>query len=123
MSETEEKSTTHNVIVRLLSESPITYASAVFQLAKSIDADQLEDNDLILIGYDFNGVDLGTNRKKERGQSKLGALAARSPGVLGDLFAFMKNYKWYQIYMGFAGAVLLGSLMLKWIIRAITGSF
>ncbi len=121
MSETEEKSTTHNVIVRLLSEKPITYASAVFQLAKNIDSKKLEDNGLILMGYDFN--DLGTHRKKERGPSKLGALAARSPGVLGDLFAFMKNYKWYQIYMGFAGAVLLGSLMLKWIIRAITGSF
>ena len=123
MSENDEKKTIHNLVVRLLSESPIGYDAALFQLAKSIDKDQLEENDLILIGFDFDDYDPGTHRKKERGQSKLGALAARSPGVLGDLFAFMKNYKWYQIYMGFAGAVLLGSLLLKWIIRAITGSF
>ncbi len=75
------------------------------------------------MGYDFNDSESGTHTKNKRGPSKLGALAARSPGVLGDLFAFMKNYKWYQIYMGFAGVVLLGSLMLKWIIRAITGTF
>ena len=123
MSENDEKKTIHNLVVRLLSERPISYDTALFQLAKSINKEQLEENDLILIGFDFNDSEFTTRTKKERGPSKLGELAARSPGVLGDLFAFMKNYKWYQIYMGFAGAVLLGSLMLKWIIRAITGTF
>ena len=122
MSENDEKKTIHNLVVRLLSETPITYDTALFQLAKAINKDQLEDNDLMLIGFDFTGVPDAQTQKK-RGPNKLGELAARSPGVLGDLFAFMKNYKWYQIYMGFAGAVLLGSLLLKWIIRAITGSF
>jgi hypothetical protein len=123
----EEKTNSHNVIVRLLSERPITYASAVFSLAKSIDAEELDSHDLIILGYDFNDIEPGSNvrvkPKESAAAKKFKEMASRSPGALGDLFAFVKGYKWYQIYIGFAGAVLFGTLLFKWAVRLITGNF
>ena len=122
MSETIEKKTNHNLLVRLLSESPITYDAALFQLAKAIDKEQLEDNDLILVGFDFNGVDqLPTKRVK--GDSRLAQLAARSPGALGDFFALFKGRSPRDLYIMFCGTVLGAILAYKWIIRLITGTF
>jgi hypothetical protein len=123
----EEKSTSHNVIVRLLSETPITYAAAIYALAKSIDNDILDENDLIIIGYDFNDTDPGSNQKTDRKPSKaaqkLKDIASRSPGALGDLFALLKGRKWHEIYLGFAAVVLIGTLLFKWLIRLIAGTF
>ena len=115
-----EKKTNHNILIGLLSESPIPIEKALFALRKSIDDTILEDADLMIVYARELEAGHGTHAKKEREPSKLGSLAARSPGVIGDLFAFVKNYKWYQIYMGFAGIVLIGSLLLKWVIRFIT---
>lgn len=123
MSENDEKKTIHNLVVRLLSESAITYDTALFQLAKAIDKDQLEENDLILIGFDFNDHDPGTHTKKNRGPSKIAALAARSPGVLGDLMALLTGRSKRDLYLGFCGAVLLSILLYKWAFRLITGTF
>ena len=122
---TEEKTTKHNLLVRILSESPITYDQALFQLAKAIDKDQLEDNDLILIGFDFDehGTHAPQKKKGSEAGSKLRSFAEKSPGVLGDLYAFIKNYKWHQIYIGFAGLVLGLTLLYKFFIRLITGGF
>lgn len=123
----EEKATKHNLLVRILSESPITYDQALFQLAKAIDKDQLEDNDLILIGFDFDEHGTHspnqTDRKSSKAAQKIKDIASRSPGALGDLYAFMKGYKWHQIYIGFAAVVLIGTLLFKWVIRLITGNF
>ena len=122
MSETPEKKTSHNLLVRLLSESPITYDAALFQLAKAIDKDQLEDNDLILVGFDFAGIDqLPTKRTK--GDSRLAKLAARSPGALGDLLALFKGRSPRDLYIMFCGSVLGLILAYKWFIRLITGTF
>ena len=123
----EEKSTSHNVIVHLLSERPITYAAAVFALAKSIDAEILDENDLIIIGYDFNDTEPGSNQKQDRAPSRIAGkikdIASRSPGALGDLFALLKGRSWKEIYIGFAGIVLISVLLYKWLIRLITGTF
>ena len=123
----EDKSTSHNVIVRLLSERPINYAAAVFALAKSIDAEILDENDLIIIGYDFNDTEPGSNQKKDREPSRIAGkikdIASRSPGALGDLFALLKGRSWKEIYIGFAGTVLICVLLYKWLIRLITGTF
>lgn len=120
----KEKETKHNVIVRLISESPITYSSAVFKIAKAIDSEILDDEGLIVIGYDFNDPEPGTHlRRPSKTGKKLSELASRSPGALGDLYAFIKNYKWYQIYIGFAGIVLAGTLLFKLLVRTITGNW
>ena len=122
MSETPEKKTKHNLLVRILSETPITYDAALFQLAKAIDKDQLEDNDLILIGFDFD--EHGTHApQKKKGDSKLAALAARSPGALGDFFALFKGRSPRDLYIMFCGSVLGLILAYKWIIRLLTGTF
>jgi hypothetical protein len=124
MSEQPEKKTTHNLIVRLLSESPITYDAALFQLAKAIDRDQLEDNDLILVGFDFTGVpDAEKQKDKETGTSKLAQLAARSPGAIGDFLALFKGKSPRDLYIMFCGVVLGSILLYKWIIRLVTGTF
>ena len=123
----EEKSTSHNVIVRLLSEHPINYAAAVFALAKSIDAEILEETDLIIIGYDFNDPEPGSNLKKDREPSKaarkLREIASRSPGALGKIYSLFKGRKWHEIYIGFVGFVLICVLGFKWLIRLLTGTF
>lgn len=111
------------MIVRLLSETPITYNSALFHLAKSIDKEMLEENNLILLGFDFDTPDPGTHTKKERGPSKLAEIARRFPGPLGDLLTFFKGRSARDLYVGFCGTVLLGILLYKWILRAITGTF
>ena len=123
MSEPPEKQTKHNMIVRLLSETPITYDAALFQLAKSIDKDMLEENDLILLGFDFDDSEPGTHTQKERGPSKLAEIARRFPGPLGGLLSFLKGRSARDLYVGFCGTALLGILLYKWIIRAITGTF
>ncbi len=122
MSETPEKKTSHNLLVRLLSESPITYDAALFQLAKAIDKEQLEDNDLILVGFDFTGIDtLPTKRVK--GDSRLAQLAARSPGALGDFLALFKGRSPRDLYIMFCATVLGSILLYKWTIRLLTGTF
>ncbi len=123
MSKPDEKQTKHNMIVRLLSETPITYDSALFHLAKSIDKDILEENGLILLGFDFDNAEPGTHTQKERGSSKLAEIARRFPGPLGDLLKFIKARSARDLYVGFCGTVLLGLLLYKWILRAITGTF
>ena len=123
MSETDEKQTKHNMIVRLLSETPITYDSALFQLAKSIDKEMLEENDLILLGFDFNDSEPGTHTQKERGPSKLMDLARRFPGPLGALLKMLKGTSARNLYIGFCGTVLLGILLYKRIFRLVTGTF
>ena len=122
MSEQPEKKTQHNLLVRLLSETPITYDTALYQLAKAIDKDQLEDNDLMLIGFDFSGVpDAQTQEKK--GTSKLAELAARSPGAIGDFLALFKGRSPRDLYIMFCGVVLGSILLYKWLIRLVTGTF
>lgn len=118
-----EKETKHNILVRLLSESPITHDSAVYALVRSIDKAVLEESDIIHLGFDFADPESGIHTRKEKGPNKLAELAARSPGLLGDIYSFAKKYKWYQIYMGFAGVVLVGTLLFKWFIRLVTGNF
>lgn len=122
MSETPEKKTNHNLLVRLLSESPITYDTALFQLAKAIDKDQLEDNDLILVGFDFNGVDQAPSQRV-KGDSFLAKLTARSPGALGKFFALFKGRSPRDLYIMFCGSVLAIILAYKWTIRLLTGTF
>ena len=123
----DEKETKHNVIVHLLSENPITHAAAVFALAKSIDAEILDENDLIIIGYNFNESTPDLNQKTDREPSKITQkikeLASRTPGALGSLFSLLKGRKWHEIYIGFAGIVLICTLLYKWLIRLITGTF
>ena len=125
----EEKETKHNVIVRLLSKDPITHTAAVFTLAKSINIDDLDEEDIIILGYDFGDISPGEqppiqpDRKPSKAAQKIRDIASRSPGALGDLYAFMKGYKWHQIYIGFAAVVLIGTLLFKWAIRLITGNF
>ena len=122
MSETTEKKTKHNLLVRLLSESPITYDTALFQLAKAIDKEQLEDNDLILVGFDFTGI--GTlPTKRVKGDSRLAQLAARSPGALGDFLALFKGRSPRDLYIMFCGSVLAVILGYNWFIRLLTGTF
>ena len=111
------------MIVRLLSETPITYDTALFQLAKSIDKETLEDNGLILLGFDFDIAEPGTHEKKERGPNKLAEIARRFPGPAGDLLSFMKSRSARDLYVGFCGTVLLGILLYKWIFRLVTGTF
>ena len=123
MSEKDEKQTKHNVIVRLLSETPIAYDSALYLLAKAIDKEQLEENDLIILGYTFNDSEPGTHTKKGRGQSRIAELAARSPGVIGDLMSLLKGRSKRDLYLGFCGVTLLAILLYKWIIRLVTGTF
>lgn len=123
MSKPDEKQTKHNMIVRLLSETPITYDVALFQLAKSIDKDTLEDNGLILLGFDFDTAEPGTHERRERGPNKLAEIARRIPGPLGDLLTFFKGRSARDLYVGFCGTVLLAILLYKWILRAITGTF
>ena len=120
MSETPENKTTHNLLVRLLSESPITYDAALFQLAKAIDKEQLEDNDLILVGFDFTGMPDAQPQKED---SSLAQLVARSPGALGDFFALFKGRSPRDLYIMFCATVLGAILAYKWIIRLITGTF
>ena len=123
----EEKSTSHNVIVCLLSARPITYASAVFALAKSIDVEILDENDLIIIGYDFNDPEPGSNPKQDPEPSKIAAkirsAASGSPGAIGKLYSLIQGRKWHEIYIGFAGFVLIAVLLSKWFIRLIAGTF
>ena len=121
----EEKTTKHNLLVRILSESPITYDQALFQLAKAIDKDQLEDNDLILIGFDFDehGTHAPQREKRSAAGSKLRSFAERSPGALGKIYSLLQGRKWHEIYVGFAGVVLICVLLSKWIIRFIAGAF
>ena len=124
MSEQPEKKTQHNLLVRLLSETPITYDTALYQLAKAINKDQLEENDLMLIGFDFTGVpDTQTQKKKEKGTSKLAQLAARSPGAIGDFLSLFKGKSPRDLYIMFCGVVLGSILLYKWIIRLVTGTF
>ena len=123
MSETDEKQTKHNMIVRILSETPITYDAALFQLAISIDKETLEDNGLILLGFDFDTAEPGTPTKEERRSNKLAEIARRFPGPAGDLLSFMKSRSARDLYVGFCGAVLLGILLFKWIMRLVTGTF
>lgn len=123
MSEQPEKKTSHNLLVRLLSESPITYDAALFQLAKAIDKEQLEENDLILVGFDFRGLVQETPQEKEKGTSKLAQLAARSPGAIGDFLALFKGRSPRDLYIMFCGVVLGSILLYKWIIRLVTGTF
>ncbi len=125
----EEKSSKHNIVIRVLSPTEITYDQAVFKLASSFYNNALEENGLLILGYDFDDPETGTHsqRKRKAGKSqvssKLGDLAARSPGVLGDFFSLLKGYKWHQLYMGFAALVIGGALLWKWLIRLITGTF
>jgi hypothetical protein len=121
----EEKDTKHNVIVRLLCESPITYSAATFALAKSIDKDTLEDEGLLVVGYDFDNAESETraNRDPSAAASKIRGIASRSPGALGDLYAFIKNYKWWQIYIGACGVILAASLIFKLLVRTVTGNW
>ena len=122
MSEQPEKKTQHNLVVRILSESPITYAAAVYALAKAIDTIELEESDLIIVGYDFSGVpDAQTQEKK--GTSKLAELAARSPGAIGDFLALFKGRSPRDLYIMFCGVVLGSILLYKWLIRLVTGTF
>lgn len=121
MSENDEKKTSHNLLVHLLSESPITYDAARFQLAKAIDKEQLEDNDILIIGFDIINADKRSDHKSKMG-SKLSQLAARSPGVLGDLMALLKGRSKRDLYLGFCGAVLLAILLSKWAFRLVTGT-
>lgn len=123
MSETPEKKTSHNLLVRLLSESPITYDAALFQLAKAIDKEQLEDNDLILVGFDFTGVSDAQTQKKVKGDSRLAQLVARSPGALGDFLALFKGRSPRDLYIMFCALVLGAILAYKWTIRLLTGTF
>lgn len=123
MSNPEEKQTKHTLIVRLLSETPITYNSALFQLAKSIDKEMLEENGLIPLGFDFDNAEPETHERRERGPSKLAEIARRVPGPLGDLLTFIKGRSARDLYVGFCGTVLLGILLYKWILRAVTGTF
>jgi hypothetical protein len=125
----EEKSNKHNVIVRLLSEDPITYSSATFALAKSIDIDKLEDERLIIIGYDFNDSDQEetktTKSKKPAGEKtelskKISAFLSRSPGALGDLYA---QHGWKGLYIGAAAGILVLILLQKWAVRLFTGNW
>lgn len=123
MSETDEKHTTHNVLVRLLSETPITYDSALYLLAKAIDKEQLEETDLIVLGFDFGVGIPRTHTKNERGPSRIAKIAARSPGVLGDLMSLLKGRSARDLYIGFCGAALLAILLYKWAFRLVTGTF
>ena len=122
MSEKDEKQTKHNMIVRLLSETPITSDSALYLLAKAIDKEQLEENDLIILGLGFNVFETGTHAKQERGQSRIAELAARSPGVIGDLMSLLKGRSKRDLYLGFCGVTLLAILLYKWVIRLVTGT-
>ena len=120
----KEKETTHNVVVRMLSEIPITHSNSVFKLARSIDTDELEAEGLLVLGYDETYVSSDRkDGKPSEARKKISEIASRSPGALGDLYAFVKGYKWHQIYIGFAAVVLIGSLLIKWAIRLITGGF
>jgi hypothetical protein len=121
----DEKKTKHNLMVRILSESPITYDAALFQLAKAIDKDQLEDNDIMLIGFDFEEHETHTPAKKEKGErsSKLAQLAARSPGAIGDFLALFKGRSPRDLYIMFCALILGSILAYKWFIRLITGTF
>ena len=121
-----EKQTKHNIIVRLLSETPITYDAALFQLAKSIDKETLEENDMLLLGFDsywLNDTEPETHTQKESGPSKLMNLARRFPGPIGDLLKRLKGTSARNLYIGFCGTVLLGILLYKWFIRLVTGTF
>lgn len=124
-----EKKTEFYFIIELLAESPITPAAALFALRKSIDNDILEDKDLMILTLaltdpeTFPRIDSDSSRKASKAKNKIREIASRSPGALGDLYSFMKGYKWHQIYIGFAAVVLIGTLLFKWAVRLITGGF
>ena len=120
-----EKKTNHSILIGLLSESPIPVETALFALRKSIDNDILEDSDLLIVyAREIDTQDpIQSDRKPSKAAQKIKDIASRSPGALGDLYAFMKGYKWHQIYIGFAAVVLIGTLLFKWAIRLITGGF
>lgn len=119
----EEKQTNHILLVHLLSESPITKDSAIFTFRKSIDPDVLENADLMIVSFASTDFDnqMQSGKKSTQTGSKIRDIAERSPGALGDFYTFIKKYKWWQIYIGFAGSVLMATLVWKWIIRLITG--
>jgi hypothetical protein len=124
----EEKATKHNILIRLLSEEAITYDSALFQLAKCLDKETLQDEGILILGYDFGDAEPGTHtEKKERQPSRLVArlnkAAERSPGALGDLYSMLRKYSWRQLYIGGAAAILILILAYKWTIRILTGTF
>ena len=126
MPEKGEKQTKHNIIVRLLSETPINYDTALFQLAKAIDKEKLEENDMLLLGFDsfwLEDAESGNHKKKERGPNKLAEIARRFPGPLGDLLKMLKGTSARNLYIGFCGFILLAILLSKWVMRLITGTF
>ena len=118
-----EKKTNHNILIGLLSESPIPAEKALFALRKSIDNDILEDADLMIVYARESEVELGTHHKTERGRSRIAEFAARSPGVIGDLMSLLKGRSKRDLYLGFCGVTLLAILLYKWIIRLVTGTF
>ena len=129
MAEKDVKATRHNVTVCLLAEKPITYASATFQLAKSIDAGNLEDNGLIVMGYEISSSlqpdpNIKNNQLQRNGNKKRIIDAAEgSLGALGKITAKLKQYTWKQLYIGFGAGVLLSILLVKWVGRILTGTF
>lgn len=123
MSDDNKKQTKHNLLVRILSKQPITYDTALFRLVESIDLEKLLENDLLVLGFDFEDSEPGTHRKKERGQSRIAELAARSPGVIGDLMSLLKGRSKRDLYIGFCGVFLLAYLLYQWTFRLVTGTF
>ena len=122
-----EKKTNHSILIGLLSESPIPVETALFALRKSIDNDILEDSDIMIVYARELDAETVNLEKKDREPSRIAGkikdIASRSPGVLGDLFALLKGRSWKEIYIGFAGTVLICVLLYKWFIRLITGTF
>ena len=114
------------MIVCLLSESAITYDEAVFGLAKAINKDELETNDLLIMGYDIGDYlnpDANNNKKTSQTGSKITAALSGSTGALGKIYAKLKGRSLKELYIGFAGACLLSILLVKWIGRLLTGTF
>jgi hypothetical protein len=100
----------------------------ISDFTRCIDYEELHGYDLTIAGITIiDSIPSDNESKYQELRKKTNSKAingikekfSAAPGILGTFYNFLKNFKWWQIYIGFAGVILVGSLLSKWFIRAL----
>lgn len=81
-------------------------------LQKALDVAVLNDSGVYIMAWDFSPTKIKTNGGNGSGseiKSGVSSLLSKAPGLV----AFLKKYKWWQLYIGAAFMILLVTFVWK----------
>ena len=96
----------HSFGIVLRSEK--TKAETFEELQKALDVAVLNDASVYIMAWDWTPSKSGKSNGSESGlKTGLSSLLSKAPG----LAAFLKKYKWWQIYVGVAVVILMAQFI------------